>query len=578
MNKLRLLLAVPVLLLLGVYACHKDPVVSGKNYVEITFVGQVLDENGLPLEGAHIMAGVESSTSDKNGVFRLKPVKLDEKNAILRISKIGYFNFSRAYIVDDGSMMNLRITLLKRVQVGSISSSSGGSINIPGGAKLSFPADAVAYATGPSYTGNVRVYARYLDPTDDELSNIMPGDLRAINAGGEDGVLSTFGMLGVEITDNAGSLLNIKAGSEVELRMPISAEQSAIAPDEIPLWYYDQQSARWIEEGAAQRVGNEYVGKVKHFSFWNCDAFSATVYMEGHVYWQSTQSPVENAQIRLTVLSNGFKGYGYTNTDGWFGGAIPKDYNLKLEVLIPGICNNLVLYSEDIGPFSSDVVLPDIFIDDQVLEAVQISGHLSACVGGPVENGYAKIEFNGIHHIAFTDNNGDFELNTLTCQTSQAGTVTGYDIVNIQESNPTDFSIPPNTLDIGDITVCNSLDEYIQYTLDGVPHLIVDANAAIFPDTIQGNMSVTYIDAVDSSQNRITLWINNDNQSGSFSINPFFVFPFDVDQNNSNLTATITSTAPNVGDLIIGTFGNSFVDLNGNTHNLTGSFKLVRDW
>ncbi|HRI58447.1 MAG TPA: carboxypeptidase-like regulatory domain-containing protein, partial [Saprospiraceae bacterium] len=324
--------------------------------VDVAFAGRVIDEAGQPIEGAQIRAGNELAITDANGVFRTAPVSLPARDAKLFVNKIGYFDFSRAFVVQDDALQTVTVQLLRKELAGTFNGSSGGVVNVPGGVSLNFPAGSV------NATGQVQVFARYLDPASPGLPLQMPGDLRAINTGGEQGTLATFGMLGVELADQSGQTVQIAAGSEVEISMPIPADKLAVAPATIALWYYDHDQARWIEEGSAQKVGNQYVGKVKHFSFWNCDAFSATVYMDGQVFLRDDQHPLANAIVRLTVLSNGFQGYGYTNADGWFGGAVPIDYAMKLEVLLPVQCGGQVLFTHDTGPFSNDVTLPPIVI------------------------------------------------------------------------------------------------------------------------------------------------------------------------------------------------------------------------
>jgi len=105
--------------------------------------------------------------------------------------------------VQNNAILNLTIQLLKKQQAGTINASAGGNINLVNGARLSFPANAIADKTGSAYTGTVRVYARYLDPSDPELAYKMPGDLRGINAEGAAQILSTFGMMAVELESQA---------------------------------------------------------------------------------------------------------------------------------------------------------------------------------------------------------------------------------------------------------------------------------------------------------------------------------------------------------------------------------------
>jgi hypothetical protein len=88
---------------------------------------------------------------------------------------------------------------------------------------------------------------------------------------------------------------------------------------------------------------------------------------------------------------------------------------------------------------------------------------------------------------------------------------------------------------------------------------------------------LTQIVSADSLQQFIQFSFNNNNQPGTFALESFLVAPFEVDMSvNPNLTTTITSGAPNVGDPLIGTFGTNFVDLQGNPHTISGSYRVIR--
>jgi len=146
----------------------------------------------------------------------------------------------------------------------------GGTIETNDGAKVTFGSNTIIDSNGNLYNGSVSVYAHWYDPTSEDLSLTMPGDLRATDALGNEVQLATFGMLAVELETPDGQPLNISEGNTAELTFPLE-ELADGAPNEIPLWYLDEESGIWKEEGQATKVGNTYVGEVSHFSFWNCD-------------------------------------------------------------------------------------------------------------------------------------------------------------------------------------------------------------------------------------------------------------------------------------------------------------------
>lgn len=549
-------------------ACFKDNFTGSNTVATVTFAGRILDESGQPISDAQVRAGGELAMTDKNGVFRLSPVSLPADNAILQVSKIGYFDFSRAYVVEHFAVKPVTIQLLQKVQVGAFSASTGGTVQVPGGAQLVFPAGAV------SHSGVVLVYARYLDPTAADLPFQMPGDLRGIRVGGEEQVLATFGMLGVElVAQSSGQVLQLAAGQEAEITIPIAASQASAAPSDIPLWHYDNDLARWMEEGKAQKVGNQYVGKVKHFSFWNCDYPYPLVELKGRVLIGSTQQPLTGAVVLLRMLSTQSACGAQTDGNGQFGGKVPKDEKFNLEVLYFGQCGPMVLFTQEIGPFSDDATLPDIVLSLPQLSIITISGRLTDCNNQPVDKGYVKVGWNtGHRQIGFPDANGNFDFTFPNCTASNTAEVNAYDLNSELESSAQTFSFPPNSLNLGDISVCQSLSEFIKYTFDGQSFTILDPSS-------DSNSQTTFIggENVSNAEENISFSFDNQEKTGTFPLNYLFVNKTGTDSSAVfNLNTTLTSWGGQSGQLNIGTFAGTFKDWQGQNHTVSGSYQVKR--
>ncbi len=585
MQKLKFLF--PLALLLGVLfvACQDDdPFQSGK-LVDVSFMGQIIGENGEPIAGALVEAGDESAISDQNGVFRLKSTRVSSDHAIVSVQKNGYFDLSRAYIVQDKAVQMVSIQLLTKKLAGSVSATAGGLVNVQGGAKLDFPAGAITDENGQAYSGTVQVFARYLDPSKPEIAINMPGNLTAINAAGEFRSLATFGMIGVELASPGGQKLKIAGGQQVEIRIPIDPAIVASAPSEIPLWHYDEPTAYWEEEGLAQKVGNEYVGKVNHFSWWNYDAPYPSVQASGKVYFNDLQHPANNVHVWIGPANQGTGwgcGHGTTDINGCYTGAIPADMPLTITILgwDPG-CGMATLYTANIGPFASDVVIPDIIISNATVQGLELSGRLLDCNGNPVANGYAKITLAGLNPIvAYTNANGEYQQMITSCGTIPAsGEVIGYDLDNLTESAVQNFAINSGVVNLADLTACTTLSEFIQYTLDGQLTIMADPSGWCIQDSFPSTGYLTSISA-DASQKFINIGFYSPAiQTGVFPVTQLSVSGnFDVDIQQSNLNTTVTGAAINAGDFIIGTFDGTFQDFLGGSHTLSGSYRVKRDW
>lgn len=579
MKNLKLFFAFALLAGVLFSSCGEDEPFAELQNANVAFAGRVIDENGASVDGALVSLENGSTITDKNGVFYFKPTVTPATHALISVEKSGYFTMSRPHMVKNNSTQIVTIQLLRKDQAGIFSGASGGLVNVSGGPKLNFPNNAIADENGQIYTGQARVFARYLDPSDPQLGWFAPGNMSAENSAGDVVFLATYGMIAVEIEGMNGEKLNIAPGKMVELSMPVIATQAAAAPATIPLWYYDLEKGYWREEGSAQKQGNEYVGYVSHFSFWNCDAPFPLTYVSGRIILESNNLPLAGAHIKLTLLSTGSISYGFTDMDGYYSGCVPLNESLLMEVKPDYSCTQ-VAYSQQISPVQGPTTLPDIIIPTSSLDIISVAGKLINCAGQGVNNGYAKISLDAITGVAFTNNNGEFQFFTLNCQNIPlSGEVIGYDQNNYFESQPIAISTPPNQVSLGNIPVCTALTEFISYSLDGQAFTVVDPSGIIFPDSIP----------LGTYYSRITGWVNNINQieltyispgiqTGTFPLQLFYVNNLEVDMSQSVLSTQVNNAATNPGDFMEGTFGGNFTDLNGATHSINGAYRVTRNW
>ncbi|MBL7782461.1 MAG: carboxypeptidase regulatory-like domain-containing protein [Saprospiraceae bacterium] len=568
MKNLKVTLGALLLLLSMVswWACNQDPIDMEGRLVDVTFAGRIIDESGVPIAGVQVQAGTQTATTDDNGVFRTQKVQLPDRDAILTVSKDGYFEFSRAYIVEDEALQTVTIQLIKKVQVGSFDNASGGTINVPGGPTLKFPANSV------NTSGNIRVFARYLNPSDNALSLFMPGDLRAINAGGNEQALATYGMVAVEL-EGAGGKAQIAEGKEVELTMPIVASQASQAPAEIALWYFDTAKARWIEEGSAQKNGNQYVGKVKHFSFWNCDIGLPLVYLSGYVYLNDLEHPFSNTLVTLTTTSTEWPGYAYTDGAGHFGGAVMVGEEFVLTITAYDQCNGTVLYTQTVGPFNSNTELPPIIVTNSNAGIHTVTGTIVDCNNNPVTNGYAIVNFGA----AFADENGQFSYNFSSCASSITVSVQAFDLDNLKESPVQTVTVPVgiSTVDAGILTACTGLDEYVQYTIDGQTTTIPQPSAWLMDSTNTNN--TVYLYAGAGTTNYIAIQFQAD-QPGTYPLASFSTATVNLSGTAAaGITTNLTNYAAIPDEYFIGSLSGTYQDQQGGSHTVSGLYRVRRD-
>jgi hypothetical protein len=187
----------------------------------------------------------------------------------------------------------------------------------------------------------------------------------------------------------------------------------ANASDSIDLWYFDEQNGYWKKEGRAGKEGNFYHAFVSHFSFWNCDVPYNFIELTGRIL--SNGQPLAGARISISSAAMGDRS-DLTNSEGRFGGFIPKDELLLLKV--EATCGNIFtqVFSQNIGPFASITNLNDISVIVQ--GATQVSGNISGCNNAIISGSYVVAG----GQAYFPDASGNFSLSA--CGTSL--TLTAY--------------------------------------------------------------------------------------------------------------------------------------------------------
>ena len=455
-------------------ACHKDfdntvittgpiPTVN----VQASLYGRVLDAYGYVVSGAMIQVDGQTLTTNAQGLFFVYNQQLNKNGTYVRVQAAGYFPAGRFAYPQLGSSTYLKIVMSIKQPV-SFSTASVADITVSGGASVSIPAQSLVTAGGQSYSGNYLVAARWLDPSDPETFTEMPGDLRAQDANGLGKVLKTFGMIGVELSSPAGDPLQLAPGQKATIRLPLPAAVQAAAPASIPLWHFDEATGYWQEEGSATREGNQYVGEVSHFSFWNCDVPADYILLNGCLVNDAGQ-PLVNMLVSLTSAQFG-TGYGYTDAQGQFGGLVPANEVLNMTLKVADTCNT-VIYATMIGPFTTNTTLAKIEVNLAGQHKLTLSGELVDCSGLPLTTGLAYVyDQTTLVAVLPTDTNGHFGAMVYTCDPYTTLTATAYDVLNFLQGADQTINVNNEIADFGTVPVCSSLDEYVIMQLNGATH------------------------------------------------------------------------------------------------------------
>ena len=557
--------------------------------VNSSLTGFVADEAGEPIANANVKVGALSATTDDYGHFFLTDVSLDARGTVVTVKKNGYFNGSRRFFAVENQTNQVKIEMLTKSFDYNFNAAAGGTVQTTDGASIVFPPNSIKKADGTIYTGEVKVAAKWLDPSDVQTLDRMPGNLQGVDREINEVALGTYGMMAVELESDAGEALNISTGKTATLSMPIPASLQGNAPSEIPLWSYNEEHGLWVEEEFKATLTNgAYVGEVSHFSFWNCDypfpliEFTATLV-------DDNGNALSNYRVVIKVNSGTGagtgSGAGYTCPDGTIAGLIPVNMDLVMEVY--GICGEL-LYSQNIGPFADDVDLGTITVPTSGLNQTTVTGELVDCNNNPVQNGVVILEFDNWKVFEYVTN-GTFDVSFSTCSNSSDVSLVGADLDALLQSDPIVF--PANsTYDAGDVSVCDvQLLNYINVSVDDGSNVVsvVYTPSQVFMDSLISGGTGTALWYFDSNTpaNGVNLHLTVGGMTAGDYSNANIINTFSDANNNWNFGQGQDFDYFNIdeygdfGESVNGTFGGTMTNYGVQppvTVTLTASFNIIR--
>ena len=448
-NYFKLLAVSLSIVILTINACKKDEDIDPNNTstssnlfgstISITVKGKVYDVNGTAISGALVKSGNVNVTTDVNGVFILNNISANQKLGCVIVEKAGYFKCVRSFVPKTGGN-ELQIQLLNKSIDGTINSLTGGTVSIQNGS-VTLTANGVTL-NNSAYTGNVNVAIKHFDPTSANFNDAMPGSLVGVDNNTVSG-LTSYGMLGVELTDNNGQLLQIASGKTATLTFKVPMSLQASAPASIDLWSLDEIKGYWKKEGVATLVNNEYVGQVSHFSFWNCDVPSNFVYINGQVINSQTQQPLSGATVTVSSTNYGAAS-DYTNSQGQYSGYVPNGVSLSITVSVNCSGSNTVVYTGTLTAMSANTSIAPIAIT--LPGQTVLAGSVVDCNNQAVTNSYVAIN----NQVYFT-NNGQFTA--TVCGTNC--NIQGFGNNPWVSGQSQQIPLQGGTQSIGNLVVCN---------------------------------------------------------------------------------------------------------------------------
>lgn len=533
--------------------------------------GRVLDEKNNPVAGAQVLCGSETSTTDSKGAFIIPKVAMIKEAAVITVKKAGYFNGVRTFVATgDSTLQYVQLSLLPKKTAGSFDAATGGLITGSNCQMIFLPQQILSLDNKP-YNGQVNVLFAPISPDQPNFRDIMPGDLRGINNNNQQVGLQSFGMMAVELEGKNGEKLKLDGSKPVTFSMNIPASLISSAPATIPLWYFDESIGIWREEGSATKTGGSYIGSVKHFSFWNCDAPFPVVDFKA-TFTDMNGIPLSNVQVKI-ARSNGAIGYGYTNDKGIVTGKVPS--NEKVFISLTDPCNK-PFNEKEIGPFNGNTDLGIIKVTIPTAGNIQFNGEVTDCNNAPVKKGEVNISISGVTYRAITDSvTGKYAVNALFCATGFVNaTLLAVDRTNNKMSAPTKLDVTAGTY-IQPLVACDAIQpNRIQLVVDGRTF-----NYSQPADSIElrgtGNNMYSFSGRRKAiNTDPAVYWMMNNLSTGTrtpYSFN--VVMPVSKYFQGRNISCTITKTG-GIGEYVEGTFAGNMSD-STSTVPVSGNFRIL---
>lgn len=540
----------------------------------------VSDINGNPLSNAAVHWHSNTGITNAEGVvvFNEKPVK--EVRTVIRVEKIGFLSRTQIVPVTSGSRNVYSLQLPPFVSTASFQAATGASVATPLGGSVVFGAQSIADENGNPYTGTVQVAAAYFSGIADDLKQTGPNNFLGKDAAGNIKFLENMGMIRIELTDGSNAKLNIRPGATAEVHIPIAPQYQATAPASAPLYAFDEEAGAWKEEGKAIKVGQEYVGTVSHFSFWMCPSVYNHYTISAQL--ECVTSPLPYTEVSVMNLWGAYLGSVWTSPAGAFSGQIPETLTFTLRAA--NTCDEEV-FSTPIGPFTSNTNLGTFNVCTGGVNYGRVQGNAVDCSGNPDPQALCRVQTGGLFRWLPNNLSGAFDSYILFCNGEASASVTCINPGTQQYSSDFVLAIS-NAMNFGTASVCNTVVEFAQFTLDGNTYLYNENSVADFAAAISIAQNRTELRVSGGQNFNLTKFGLNipglTSSPGTYSLGGSpFSYSFETTGPNSTsfIQAQITAFSNSPGGIIEGMVPDtSYVDGSGTPHTLTNtSFRFILD-
>lgn len=541
-----------------------DPVVNGNGTTNTTVAGFVVNENKEPVAGATVTVHGNTAVTGAGGEFMFNNISVPAGRLFVNVTASGYFNATKAEQPKSGDVTQLKITMITKTTTHTISSSTGGSADLPNGSKVEIAPNSVVTSGGSVYNGTINMSVVYMDPTSVSFSEtVQGGDMAALRSDSSSATLYSFGILKVIMEGTGGENLQLAGGSASTVTTSIPPTMVGDAPSSIPLWFFDEATGLWREEGTATKQGDKYVGSVSHFTDWNCDLPGATATITGKVLDCNGQ-PLPGITLKV--------GQGTTVTDGAgnFRRNVPAGITFPVSI---EASQNFGLNAPpvSVAPISAGNVftVPDFAVACYPV----ITGAFRDCDNNPVY-GIVSAKWDNQVQTSVPNTSNGFSMTVAPNKTAVLRFVSSTGIV---KDTTIQTPLTAVILNLGNISLCGQAPTgENSFTINGAGfnNQYVNLNASVAIGIYYVGKNETAISAVNGNGENLVVFFPG-GSSGNFTGQNSNITYQGINFYSSKAANVTVTTYEGVGGIIEGTFTGTYESTQG-TAQINGRFFVTR--
>jgi hypothetical protein len=555
------------------------------------FIGQVVDINNLPISNVLISVGDSEVETDNKGMFIILNALVHSDFAFLKANKAGFFQGSATLIPNEGTN-RVKIVLLKNTVTKTINTGEESLVSVLDGGFIKFEGN-FEKLDGTKYEGRVNVSVQQIDADSKRLNNIV-GMPYALGVDGMEQYLESYGILGVVLSDIDGNPLYLAKDTTAEIMIPVVGTMFANAPSNLSLWYFDKEHGYWKIDGEATLIGSVYKGNVKHISFWNFaqNYRARTVY--ANITSENKSVIIANQPINLTYESGNKYPFNtlktISNASGRNAILIPADKKIDYKVLSHNICGSSVLSTTSLISGRLDQHI-ELALSETNSSVEIVEGTFTNCDGNAVQEGYVYFEM-GESVFYNIIKNGEYNINLFRCNSATNFSIEAFDYLNeSQKSINMNYLFNNGISKLGELMTCNSVNEMIQFSIDGgstekvlitnqvfaqfshLHPLYLKPYATIFDRS--GDAKFTLFGVFNESPSTLGIYDNYELGSAT-DIGMNIEQNLDMSNVNNNIVYSLVKVG-NVDEFIDIHFNGDYEDTSGNAHSIVGLVHVKRD-